>query len=196
MKLSVIAILNIKGPDYRCIVGLISKDEAINLMQNADLTEKVNIIKHKNLLPHIKMGKEILTSGDNEIEKNKFYRNKAPISLKDVDTEKVLVSNKISFGEKSFKYFIGYLYGNHKVKPLHLIYPKSRSYVKSYNRQIKWMYFLTEDDDLLEQYNTNWDKVSADIKKNLSIIEPDYNKNFLKTKIKSHCDEVTDFYDK
>ena len=39
-NLSDIAILNIKGSDSRCIIGLISKNEAINLMQNADLTEK------------------------------------------------------------------------------------------------------------------------------------------------------------
>ena len=57
------------------------------------------------------------------------------------------------------------------------------------------MYFLIEDDDLLEKYSTVCDKVSADIK-----IEFDsqavYSKKFLKTKIKSHCDEVTDFYKK
>ena len=35
-----------------------------------------------------------------EIEKNKFYCNKSPVLLKGVDTEKVLVSNKISSGEK------------------------------------------------------------------------------------------------
>ena len=58
------------------------------------------------------MGKEILTFGDIEIEKNKSYRNKTPIFLKDVDIEKVLVSNKICFGEKSCKYFIGYLYND------------------------------------------------------------------------------------
>ena len=63
------------------------------------------------------MGKEILTFGDIKIEKNKFYRNKTSIFLKDVDTEKVLVSNKISFGEKNYKYFIGYLYNDQKVKP-------------------------------------------------------------------------------
>ena len=39
-NLSDIAILNIKGSDSRCIIGLIRKNEAINLMQNADLTEK------------------------------------------------------------------------------------------------------------------------------------------------------------
>ena len=40
MNLSNITILNIKGPDYRCIISGISKSEAINLMQNTDLTEK------------------------------------------------------------------------------------------------------------------------------------------------------------
>ena len=62
MNLSNIAILNINTSDFRCIISLISKNEAI-----------------------------------------------------DVDIEKVLVSNKISFGEKNYKYFIGYLYN--EVKP-------------------------------------------------------------------------------
>ena len=57
------------------------------------------------------------------------------------------------------------------------------------------MYFLIEDDDLLKEYNTAWGKVSADSKKEFDS-KPVYNKEFLKTKIKSHGDEVTDFYDK
>ena len=40
VNLSDIAVLNIKGSDNRCIISLITKNEAINLMQNADLTEK------------------------------------------------------------------------------------------------------------------------------------------------------------
>ena len=40
INLSDIAILNIKGSDCRCIISGISKSEAINLMQNTDLTEK------------------------------------------------------------------------------------------------------------------------------------------------------------
>ena len=57
INLSDIAILNIKGSDCRCIISLINKNEAINLMQNADLTEKIeqniikqNIIKHKKFI--------------------------------------------------------------------------------------------------------------------------------------------------
>ena len=40
LNLSDIAILNIKGSDYCCVISLISKNEAINLLQNADFTEK------------------------------------------------------------------------------------------------------------------------------------------------------------
>ena len=73
--------------------------------------------------------------------------------------------------------------------------PKTSAYLKSYNGQIKWMYFLIKDDDLLTKYNTIWDKVSADIKKQFDS-KPVYNREFLKTKIKSHGDEIRDFYDK
>ena len=57
------------------------------------------------------------------------------------------------------------------------------------------MYFLTKDDNSLEKYNTISDKVSADIKKQLDN-QLIYNKEYLKTKIKYHGDEVTDFYNK
>ena len=123
--------------------------------------------------------------GDIKIEKSKFYHNKIPIFMGDVDIKKVLVSSKISFGEKSYQYFIGYLYNGSKVKPLHLMLPKTSTYVKSYDGQTKWMFFLIEDDDLLEKHNTIWDKISDDIKKEFDS-KPVYNKEFLKTKIKSH----------
>ena len=48
------------------------------------------------------MSKGILTFGDIEIEKDKFYHYSSPIFLKeDVDINNLLVSSKISFGEKA-----------------------------------------------------------------------------------------------
>ena len=47
INLSDIAILIIKGTDHCCIISLISKDEAINLLQDADLTEKSGTLKKK-----------------------------------------------------------------------------------------------------------------------------------------------------
>ena len=56
----------------------------------------------------------------------------------DIDVEKVLVSNKISFGEKNYKYFIGYLCNGNKDKPLNIMLLKTSAYIKSYDRQTKW----------------------------------------------------------
>ena len=70
--------------------------------------------------------------------------------------------------------------------------PKTSAFVKSYDKKTKWIYFLIEDDDLSEKYSTIWDKVSSDIKKEFDS-EQVYNKNFLKTKIKSYGNEVRDF---
>ena len=51
MNLSNIAISNIKGADYCCIISGISKSKPINVMQNIDLHEKVeHYKKYKNLL--------------------------------------------------------------------------------------------------------------------------------------------------
>ena len=47
VSLSDIAMLNITGADYHCIISEISKNEAISLMQNADLTEKTEHYKTK-----------------------------------------------------------------------------------------------------------------------------------------------------
>ena len=55
--------------------------------------------------------------------------------------------------------------------------------------------FLIEDDGLCEKFDTIRNKVSSDIKREFDS-EPVYNQNFLKTKIKSYGDDVTDFYDK
>ena len=74
------------------------------------------------------------------------------------------------------------MYNDHKINPLHITLPKTSAYVKSYDERTRWMYFLIEDDQFLEKYNTIWDKFSVDIKKEFDN-EPVYNKNFLKTKI-------------
>ena len=68
-----------------------------------------------------------------KLKKIKFYRHKTPVPLWDVDMKKVLVSNKISCGEKNYKYFIGYLYNDNKSKPLHIMLPQTSAYVKMYD---------------------------------------------------------------
>ena len=61
---------------------------------------------------------------------------------------------------KNYKHFIGNLYNDHKVKPLHIMLPKMSAYLKGYDGQNKWMYVSIDDDDLSEKYKTIWDKIS------------------------------------
>ena len=68
-----------------------------------------------------------------KLKKNKFYINKTPIFLKYGDTEKVFVSSNVFFAVKNYKYFIGYLYNQNKVKPLHIMLPKTSAHVQSYD---------------------------------------------------------------
>ena len=68
------------------------------------------------------MGKETLVIL--KLKKKNLPSYRRPLLLGDVDIEKVSVSNKISFGERNYKYFIGYLYDNHKVKPKTITYIK------------------------------------------------------------------------
>ena len=84
----------------------------------------------------------MLTFDDTETEKNEFHCYKS-IFLSDVGIENVLVSNQISFDEKSYKYFISYLYYDYKIKP--------KVYVKSYDGETRWC-LLIEDEHLLEKY--------------------------------------------
>ena len=58
MNLSDIAILNIKGSDYRCSISLISKNETINLMQNAERPKKAEHYKAYKIYYHIKWAKK------------------------------------------------------------------------------------------------------------------------------------------
>ena len=49
-----------------------------------------------------------------ETEEYRFHQNKSPISINDIN--KIIASNKLSFGSQDFKYFIGYK-DSEKVKP-------------------------------------------------------------------------------
>ena len=93
--------------------------------------------------------------------------------------ECVSIKQDIFWWKKNYKYFIGYLYDDYKIKPLRIMLPKTKTYVKSFNGQTKWMYFLIEGDELLEKYSTVWNKVSTDIEKEFDS-EPVYNKKFWK----------------
>ena len=83
------------------------------------------------------ISKEIITFGYTETENRKFHRYKNPNFLEDPNDDNILISNKISFGEKHYKYFTGYMDDGYKIKPLHIMLPKTRAYLKSYDGETK-----------------------------------------------------------
>ena len=51
---------------------------------------------------------KIIKHGDTETQKQKFHQHKRAISIKNIDINKAVVSNKVSLCPKGFKYFFGY----------------------------------------------------------------------------------------
>ena len=54
------------------------------------------------------MDKKIIKFDHTKIEKYKFHSHKSPILIDNIDINTIVVANKVSFGKKDFKYFIGY----------------------------------------------------------------------------------------
>ena len=48
--------------------------------------------------------KKIIKFDDIEIGKYKFPQHKSPFLIDNIDINEIVVSNKVSFGEKDFKY--------------------------------------------------------------------------------------------
>ena len=78
------------------------------------------------------MEKTVIKFGDTEIEKHKFPHYKKPISLKNIDINKIVVSNKVAFGKMCFRYFIGYKNAK-KNRPLCIFLPKMSTYRRDFD---------------------------------------------------------------
>ena len=94
------------------------------------------------------MEKTIIKLKDIEIKKEKFQQHKRLISIKkNININKIVLSNKVSFGQKGFKCFIGFK-DSAKMKPLCIFLPKMSAYRKDCD-ETKYVSFLIKDDKLL-----------------------------------------------
>ena len=78
------------------------------------------------------MKKIVIKFGDIEIEKQKFPQYKIPISIRNIDINKIVESNKTSFSKNGFKYFIGFK-DPKKIRLLCIFLPKMRAYGKEFD---------------------------------------------------------------
>ena len=74
------------------------------------------------------MNNQIIAFGNNGLKKRKFHYSKYSIRITKVDIDKIITSNKVSFGKKSFKYFIGYK-DDEKIEALCIRLPLYKNWV-------------------------------------------------------------------
>ena len=89
------------------------------------------------------MDKEII-SFDDVVEKHEFHQHRSPISIYDVNVDRIVVSNRVPFGKKGFKNFIGnvdVIWKCKNVKPLCVMLPKISAFERDFD-ETKYMYFL------------------------------------------------------
>ena len=79
------------------------------------------------------MGKEIITFNNAQIGKQKFHGCKNPISIYGGNIDRIVVSNKFSFGEKGLKYIIECEDDYEKIILLCIMLPKSSAYRRDFD---------------------------------------------------------------
>ena len=133
------------------------------------------------------MVQKTINFDDKKVNKLAFYKNKNLYDGYDIDTEKILVSKKESYGKKgSLKYFVGYNDEDGTIRPLCVKFPQMIGYIKNFDGN-KTMSFKVNDKNLLIKYN----KISEKIAELLDIqLDSDHvygdNEKYIKIKIRMY----------
>ena len=95
------------------------------------------------------MEKTIIKLDDIKVPPKKLHQHKRRISLKNLNIDKLAASNKVLFGKKGFKYFIGYEDAK-KIRPLCIFLPKMSAHRKNFN-ETKYVSFLIKDNEIFKK---------------------------------------------
>ena len=122
-------------------------------------------------------GKEIHFK-DKKINKKDFYNSKKQFKIKDIDINKILISEPESYGKKNAKkYIIGY--SDDVIRPLRILLPQIIGYVKCFDDN-KTTSFVADDKELLKEYTKVWEKIRDLIGKKIDA-EPVYGDKYIQT---------------
>ena len=112
------------------------------------------------------MNEKTINFGYKKINKKDFYNNKKQFNIKDIDTNKILISKPESYGKNNMKkYIIGY--NDNTVIPLQLFLRKMTGYLNIFEDGTRKMSFLTDNNEFLERYTKIWEKISNLIDKKI-----------------------------
>ena len=112
------------------------------------------------------MGGKVIDFRDKQINKKNFYNNKKQFKVKDIDINKILVSEPESYGNKNVKKdIIGH--SNDVIRPIRIFLSQMNGYVKCFDDN-KTMSFLADDmssglgeshKEFLKEYTKVWEKI-------------------------------------
>ena len=80
-----------------------------------------------------------------------------PTQKRNIDINKILVSDKVSFGKNGFKYFIG-LKDDKKFRPLYILLPKQSIWKKFWENSNEIKNFMKNVMKLWENVKKAWEK--------------------------------------
>ena len=128
-----------------------------------------------------------------EVSKKEFYESKKAVNLKDVEVDKIVVSNQIKGNYEKSKVFIGYI--SDDIEPLCIILPQMSGWIKYFENGGKNMSFKIENDEVYFKYNSIWYKIKelfGGIKLSSEII---YDDRYIKSKVKTFSDIIKILFD-
>ena len=81
----------------------------------------------------INMSERAIKFGDIVVNKKEFRASKQAIALNLVNTDKVVVSDKLKHSDDGSIFFIGYLHDDDVIRPLCIILPQMSGYIKYFD---------------------------------------------------------------
>ena len=106
--------------------------------------------------------------GDASVDKKEFYSSKHTLFLRDVELDKIVVSNKWKINENTSKYYVGYC-KDELIRPLCAIMPQMSGYIKYFDDGGKNISFVSDDKDVYEKCYAIWARVGKLLKLKFSI---------------------------
>ena len=105
---------------------------------------------------------------DAAIDKKEFYSSKHTLSLKDVQLDKIITSNKWKINETTCKYYVGYCKDG-LIRPLCVIMPQMNGYIKYFSYGGKNMSFISDDKEVYDKYGAIRNKIGKLLKLKFSV---------------------------
>ena len=134
------------------------------------------------------MSEKTLKFDNIRVNKKEFHKSKQSINLDLVNVDQMVVSDKFKHSDDGFKYFIGYKEGE-IIKPLCIILPQMRRYIKHFENGGKNMSFVIKDDDVLDKYYEIWGKIKTDLNIKFRGM-PVYDEKYIKGKVRKLNDVI------